>query len=464
MTAAPTAPDPPVPALPVPVAPGRLPLLGHAPALVRDPLGFLGSLARVGGVVRISLGPRAVWVVTRPELVHTLLVGLAHDCPRGAVQVTLRRAFGDGLLMSEGRAHRDRRRALQSAFAAPGVERCVRTVEQVTRERIARWRTGRTLDVGRQMTRLALEVVTRAFFDTRLREDRSAAFERALPDLVRGQIVRSLCPHPAVGRLPLAVNRRFDAAVRVLNQVVDQAVGGPGGPGSLLWLLRTARDPDTGRRLDESAVRSEAITALGAGTETVSTTLTWLFQELMDHPAVHERVACELDRVVGGPAEPLTVRHLGALPELHRVIRETLRLHTPNAFLMRTASTEVRIGPYTVPAGTELLYSLTALHRDPGRYERPLVFDPDRWAADPQAGGRDGFLPFGAGKHRCIGESFAWMELAVVAATVLRVWRPLPVPGPRPRERVWTTVQPDGVAMAVVPRRASGPRATGGMA
>ncbi|MER6916176.1 cytochrome P450 [Streptomyces sp. NPDC000594] len=453
----------PVAPAPVPRAPGRLPLLGHAPALLRDPLGFIGSLARVGGVVRISLGPRSVCVVTRPELVHTLLVALAHDCPRGAVQVTLRRAFGDGLLMSEGRAHRDRRRVLQPAFTARDMEHRIRAVERVTRERTARWREGQVLDVGGQMSRLALDIVTRVLFGSRLREESAAAFHRALPDLVRGQIVRSLLPHPAFALLPLPLNLRFESAVRALNRVVDQAVNGSGGPDSLLWLLRTARDPSTGRRLDEAAVRAEAITVLGAGTETVSTTLTWLFHELTRHPEIAGRLLAELD---GLGDEPLTAPALGRLELLHRVLREVLRLHTPNAFLMRTATTRVRLGPYSVPAGTELLYSLTALHRDPERYARPLVFDPDRWVngsgARDQGGERELFLPFGAGKHRCIGEGFAWMELAVVAATVLREWRPVPVAGARARERVWTTVQADGVAMAVTRRQgrpAPGPAA-----
>ncbi|MGW2250831.1 cytochrome P450 [Kitasatospora sp. NPDC001660] len=436
-----------------PLAPGALPGLGHAAALLRDPLGFLGSLARHGGVVRIRLGPRTVCVVTDATLVHKLLVARAHDCPRGAVQDTLKTAFGDGLLMSEGQAHRDRRRVIQPAFGADRMAEYVAVMHRVTEERAARWRPGQVLDVAKEMNHLALEIVTRSLFDARLSEDATSAFHRALPDLVKGQIIQSLYPHPALARLPLPVNRRFDAAVRVLNQVVDQAVNGPtgqaGSDGTLPALLRAATDPATGRPLTEADVRSEAITMFGAGTETVSTTLTWLVDELLRHPQVEARVLAELDEHLPAGTVP-TPDALARLTYTRAVAQEVVRLHAPNAFLMRTAQVPVELGPYRIPAGTELLYSLTALHRDPVRYPNPLSFRPERWRDG--GAGRQSFLPFGAGKHKCIGEAFAWAELTVAAAAILRRWRPVAVPGARAREVVWTTVQAQGLRVRLTPR------------
>ncbi|MBD0692825.1 cytochrome P450, partial [Streptomyces sp. CBMA123] len=440
-----------------PLAPGALPGLGHAAALLRDPLGFLGSLARHGGVVRIRLGPRTVCVVTDARLVHTLLVALAHDCPRGAVQDTLKTAFGDGLLMSEGQAHRDRRRIIQPAFGADRMAGYLSVMHQVTEERAGRWRPGQVLDVAKEMNHLALEIVTRSLFGARLSEDATLAFHRALPDLVKGQIVQSLYPHPAFARLPLPVNRRFDAAVRVLNRVVDQAVNGRAGTarterrgGTLPALLRAATDPATGRPLTEADVRSEAITMFGAGTETVSTTLTWLLDELLRHPEVEARVLAELDEHLPAGTTP-TPEALARLTYTRSVTQEVVRLHAPNAFLMRTAQVPVNLGPYRIPAGTELLYSLTALHRDPVRYDEPLSFRPERWQ-DGGGLGRPSFLPFGAGKHKCIGEAFAWAELTVAAAAILRRWRPVAVPGARAREVVWTTVQAHGLRVRLAPR------------
>ncbi|MER7578557.1 cytochrome P450 [Kitasatospora sp. NPDC097691] len=445
-----------------PLAPGALPGLGHAAALLRDPLGFLGSLSRHGGVVRIRLGPRTVCVVTDARLVHTLLVALAHDCPRGAVQDTLKTAFGDGLLMSEGQAHRDRRRIIQPAFGPDRMGGYLAVMHQVTEERAGRWHPGQVLDVAKEMNHLALEIVTRSLFGARLSEDATLAFHRALPDMVKGQIVQSLYPNPSLARLPLPVNRRFDAAVRVLNRVVDQAVnsrsGTPGsedGHGTLPTLLRAATDPATGCPLTEADVRSEAITMFGAGTETVSTTLTWLLDELLRHPEVEARVLAELDEHLPAGAVP-TPEALARLTYTRSVTQEVVRLHAPNAFLMRTARVPVELGPYRIPAGTELLYSLTALHRDPVRHPEPLAFRPERWQ-DGGGAGRPSFLPFGAGKHKCIGEAFAWAELTVAAAAILRRWQPVAVPGSRAREVVWTTVQAQGLRVRLAPREQRAP-------
>ncbi|MFE4354758.1 cytochrome P450 [Kitasatospora sp. NPDC056800] len=444
-----------------PLAPGALPGLGHAGALLRDPLRFLGSLSRHGGVVRIRLGPRTVCVVTDARLVHTLLVALAHDCPRGAVQDTLKTAFGDGLLMSEGQAHRDRRRIIQPAFGPDRMGEYLAVMQQVTEERAGRWRPGQVLDVAKEMNHLALEIVTRTLFDARLSEDATVAFHRALPDLVKGQIVQSLYPSPALARLPLPVNRRFDDAVRVLNRVVDQAVNGRAagaeeGRRTLPALLRAATDPASGCPLTEADVRSEAIAMFGAGTETVSTTLTWLLDELLRHPEVEARILAELDEHLPAGTVP-TLEALARLTYTRSVTQEVVRLHAPNAFLMRTARVPVDLGPYRVPAGTELLYSLTALHRDPLRYPEPLSFRPERWQ-DAGGTGRPSFLPFGAGKHKCIGEAFAWAELTVAAAAILRRWRPVAVPGARAREVVWTTVQAHGLRVRLAPRGARSPR------
>ncbi|MFD5921321.1 cytochrome P450 [Kitasatospora sp. NPDC058201] len=463
-----------------PLAPGALPGLGHAPALLRDPLGFLGSLARYGDVVRIRLGPRTVCVVTDAGLVHTLLVALAHDCPRGAVQDTLKTAFGDGLLMSEGRAHRDRRRMIQPAFGPDRMGEYLAVMHQVTEERAGRWRPGQVLDVAKEMNHLALEIVTRALFDARLSEDATLAFHRALPDMVKGQIVQSLYPHPALARLPLPVNRRFEAAVRVLNQVVDQAIGQApdtaagragcpvgltaGGRQTLPALLRAAADPATGRPLTEADVRSEAITMFGAGTETVSTTLTWLIDELVRHPRVEARVLAELDEHLPAGTAP-TPEALARLRYTRAVTQEVVRLHAPNAFLMRTARVPVELGPYRIPAGTELLYSLTALHRDPALYPEPLAFRPGRHEDGGTGPGgpaaRQAFVPFGAGKHKCIGEAFAWAELTVAAAAILRRWRPTAVTGSRAREVVWTTVQAQGLRVRLAPRGGAAPHTPG---
>ncbi|WP_274563793.1 cytochrome P450 [Streptomyces spiramyceticus] len=335
-----------------PTAPGRIPGLGHTRALLRDPVGFIGSLSPVGGVVRIHLGTRKVCVVTDPTLVHSLLVTCADGCPA--------------------------QHTLKTAFAPERMAACVPVVQKVTRERVDRWQRGQVLDVAEEMNRLALEIVARALFDTRLRDGGFAAFQRALPDLVKGRIVQLLYPRPSLARLSLPLNRRFDAAVRALGEVVDRTVSGP--------LLHSAA-------------------------ETMSATLTRLFDELLRQRDVMSRIVAELDGQLGSDEHDLSMGAIEHLPYTRSVVQEVVRLHTPDEFLLTTAGQDVELGPYRIPAGTELLYNRTALHRAPALYPDPQRFRPDRW------------------KDTSVGGGFAGAELAVVVATVLRMWQPVTASG-----------------------------------
>ena len=88
------------------------------------------------------------------------------------------------------------------------------------------------------------------------------------------------------------------------------------------------------------------------------------------------------------------------------------------------------------------------MHRDPAVYPDPTVFDPDRWAADRTTDAmRPSFLPFGGGRHLCIGEAFAWTEAAILLAVVARDWRLQPVPGRTVGIRSLSTLRPTQLPM-----------------
>ncbi|CAI5502894.1 unnamed protein product, partial [Closterium sp. Naga37s-1] len=88
----------------------------------------------------------------------------------------------------------------------------------------------------------------------------------------------------------------------------------------------------------------------------------------------------------------------------------------------------VRLGPYDVPRGVNVLIPVALLHYDQ-RYwgPRALAFDPDRFAkgTDEACSHPQAFLPFGSGPRICIGNNFALTEAKVVLAHILRQfsWR-----------------------------------------
>ena len=77
-----------------------------------------------------------------------------------------------------------------------------------------------------------------------------------------------------------------------------------------------------------------------------------------------------------------------------------------------------------------MLASPDVLHHDPRFFPEPLRFDPDRWTPERKAALPPfAYFPFGGGPRRCIGESFAWMELILIVATIAQRWDLRLVPG-----------------------------------
>jgi cytochrome P450 len=104
-----------------------------------------------------------------------------------------------------------------------------------------------------------------------------------------------------------------------------------------------------------------------------------------------------------------------------QVLREALRLCPPAAGVGRLATRDLAIDGYRVKAGSLMGVGIYAVHRDPDLWDRPLLFDPDRFSPE-NSRGRDRwqFVPFAGGPRSCIGEHFAMLEATLALATIVR--------------------------------------------
>jgi cytochrome P450 len=121
---------------------------------------------------------------------------------------------------------------------------------------------------------------------------------------------------------------------------------------------------------------------------------------------------------------------LSALPFVEKVVAESMRLYPPAWIIGRRAIDEYPIGGYIAPARSLFLFSPYVVQRDPRFFSDPERFDPDRWTSAFKASLPPfAYFPFGGGPRRCIGESFAWMELVLVVATIAQRWTLRLAPG-----------------------------------
>ena len=408
------------------MAPGRLPLVGHAVAVLRSPLGFFTSLRDHGGVVLVRLGPMPAYVVTSPDLVRRILVQDSKRFERGVQFEKARPFLGDGLFTEPDPIHLRHRRMLQPAFHHERLADYVDLMSRIAEQQVGRWADASRIDFGPEMLTFTVGVLCRSLLSTTVPAAAVAReLERSLPVLLGGLAWRIALPIGVLSRMPTPGNRRFELARRRLWAALDAVIASYHNDGvdrrDVMSVLFAARDEVSGVGFDDRQLRDQAMAFFIGGAETSGYGLTWVCRLLARHPDIQDRVAGEVTRVLADRA--VSPDDLPAFGGLRRVVTEALRLYPPVWLLSRRATEDLRLGGHEIPAGSQVLFSIYAIHRDPTVYDRPDTFDPDRWLPPSGAAQRNSFLPFGAGNRGCIGESFAWSEMLVFLAVLLRSWR-----------------------------------------
>ena len=142
---------------------GPLPLVGHALAFHADSTGFLLRIAgEQGDVARFRLGRTDAFLFSHPDAVRSVLVDRAADFGKGRLMQRARRLLGDGLLTSEGAAHRRQRRLVQPVFARERLHAYGGLVPELASRHTASWRHGGRIRLDAEMDALAMQVVARA--------------------------------------------------------------------------------------------------------------------------------------------------------------------------------------------------------------------------------------------------------------------------------------------------------------
>lgn len=173
-----------------------------------------------------------------------------------------------------------------------------------------------------------------------------------------------------------------------------------------------------------------------AGMDTTAITVEWAMAELIRSPRVQQKAQEELDRFIG-PHRVMTELDLPNLPYLQCIIKEALRLHPPNPLMLpHRASTDVKIGGYDVPKGTNVHVNVWAMARDPAIWKSPMEFRPERFLEeDVDVKGHDfRLLPFGAGRRICPGAQLGVSLAASMLGHLVHHFSWEPPEGMKPKE------------------------------
>ncbi|WP_404795713.1 cytochrome P450 [Streptomyces tendae] len=438
----------------MPEAPGRLPVIGHSLRVLRDPLTFLTSLPARGDLVQVRMGTFKGLVVCDPELTRQVLLDDRTFDKGGPLFDRGRELSGDGLALSPYRRHRRQRRLAQPAFHFSRFPGYARTMTAQASAVADSWQAGQTLDVSDEMMTLAVRTAVETMFSDELTAGDLQQSVRDLTTVMKALYRRAAMP-PLLERLPLFGNSRYHQARarlrRTLNDVITRRRASRDDHGDLLSAFLAARDDDTdGLGMTEAEISDQVLTFFIAGSDSTAILLSWALHLLANHPDVEERVHAEVDSVLAGARAGFS--HLPGLELTTRVITETLRLYPPGWVLTRTVTTDTRLGPYSVPAGTTVAYSPYLIHRRGDLYDAPDRFDPDRWAGDHPQPSRHAYIPFGGGARKCIADQFGTIEAVLALATITARWRLTPLSDGLVRPAAAATLNPPRMPVLVEAR------------
>src|SRR6185503_3033983 len=139
-------------------------------ATMRDPLEFHSrARERFGDVFRFRIGPILIHFVYHPDHVRRVLFENPMNYVRGWQYRVLARLFGENLVVSDGPYWLRQRRLAQPAFSRPRLAGYASVMVDATSQLLARWRdravTSTPIEIGPEMSRLALAIASRALFD-----------------------------------------------------------------------------------------------------------------------------------------------------------------------------------------------------------------------------------------------------------------------------------------------------------
>ncbi|MEV6647278.1 cytochrome P450 [Amycolatopsis sp. NPDC051371] len=399
--------------------------------LFTDRLALMGDSADTyGDVVRIAIGPKAMYLVNHPDLAKHVLADNAANYHKGIGLQEARRALGDGLLTSDGETWRKQRRTIQPVFQPKRISRQAAVVASEVDGLIKRLAEhDGPVEILHEMTGLTLGVLGKTLLDTELGgyETLGHSFEAVQDQAMFEAVTLSMVPQWVPLKKQLEFRTAREDLRRIADELVEQRLANPveNGEDVLSRLIASG----SGEGASRERMRDELITLLLAGHETTASTLGWAFHLIDEHPEVAERLHAEAVEVLGDRLPEH--EDLRRLTYTVSVVEEVMRLYPPVWLLPRIAQADDEIGGYHVPAGSDVVVVPYTLHRHPEFWADPERFDPGRFDAANPAGRppRYAYIPFGAGPRFCIGNSLGVMEAVFVLAMAARDLELRKVPG-----------------------------------
>ena len=397
---------------------------GHLEEFRTDPIGLMQRVRDECGDVGIfQLADKDVVLLTGAEANEFFFRSADEDLDQAEAYPFMTPIFGKGVVFD---ASPERRKEMlhNSALRGEQMKGHAATIEGEVKKMIADWGDEGEIELLDFFAELTIYTSTACLIGLKFRNQLDHRFAEYYHDLERG--TDPLCyvdPY-----LPIESFRRRDEArvklVELVQGVMDERLANPPkdkADRDMLDVLVSIKDEAGMPRFSADEITGMFISLMFAGHHTSSGTSSWTLIELIRHPEVYGEVLTELDELYADGHE-VSFHALRSIPKLDNVVKETLRLHPPLIVVMRVAKGEFEVCGHPIHEGQMVACSLAVSNKIPEDFPDPERFNLDRYDNPEQAdiANRWTYVPFGAGRHRCVGAAFAQMQIKAIFSVLLR--------------------------------------------
>jgi len=383
----------------------RMPAMLQTLGVWSRPTAFLENARRRYGTpftVRV-IGQRPIVMFSDPEEIKQIFTAPPEVLHPGEGARLLEPVVGpNSVILLDEAPHLEQRKLLLPAFHGERMQALSGLMEELTLRELDGWPVETPVALHPRLQRLTLEIILRAVFGLEQGSRLDSLRDVLTRILAFGESPLSLLPlpPPSLKRFTpaAALERANQEADALIYELIEERRAEESDGADILAMLLAAEHED-GSPMTPQEMRDELVTALVAGHETTASQLAWTFERLAREPATVARLRAEADE--GGEDEYLVA-----------TINEVMRLRPviPNAE-PRLVKQPIQIGARRYEPGVTLFASAYLVHHD------PYAFEPERFLG--KAPGTYTWIPFGGGRRRCLGASFATVEMKIVIRAVL---------------------------------------------
>jgi sterol 14-demethylase len=416
-----------VTAPPPPVVSGAEGETGHLEELRRDPIGLMWRLRNeCGEVGAFDLAGRNVVLLSGAEVNEWYFRTPDDVLDQAAAYPFMTPIFGTGVVFD---APPERRAEMlkNSSLRGPQMKGHAEVIATEVRRAIDGWDGERSIDLLDFFAELTIYTSSSCLIGKKFRAELDHTFAELYHDLEQGTDALAYVDPYA----PIESFRRRDAARVELVKLVESIMAGRrtagrdgqpvGDDQDLLDVLMSLTVDDGKPRFTADEITGMFISMMFAGHHTTSGTAAWTLIELLRHPEEMAAVVAELDELYADGSE-VSFQALREIPRLEAAIKEALRLHPPLILLLRVATEDLEVGGFQIRAGDLVAASPAVSNRLTPEFEDPESFVPQRYLDPRREDDRNPWtwIPFGGGRHRCVGAAFAMMQLKAIFSVLLQ--------------------------------------------